>query len=191
MPRRLKPDPYTRTCTHMNAKSGVPVCTHHLPFLHIHGEHWGGHTHSHIHKPCATANSQAHTSAIHTHTCTRAHVEWWERSQCLLINTGGRLKPLTQCAAMSFLWFTTHAGTIHNWPQRAIIELSNCLCTHTHIHKHIHSSLHEFSQKTTNVYKVLTTARHHLQTKYTLFNRHELWWTYTQSPQMQFSHTDG
>lgn len=51
-----------------------------------------------------------------------------EKSGCL-INTSGRLKPLTQWAA-AVSTSTTQAAKIHNWPQRAIIKSSVCLPAH-------------------------------------------------------------
>lgn len=101
------------------------------------------HTHTHLHIGVLTfLHIRNNCSCRHTYPPTttdslerarrRFRTQTWrrERSQCRLIDTGGRLKPLTQWAATSCLWFTTHAGKIHNWPQRAIIGSCTCLVTH-------------------------------------------------------------
>lgn len=64
-----------------------------------------------------------HTSSKHTQT---HKMGWWESSQCGLINSGGRLKPLTQWAAMSCLWFLDKP----HMPERSIPDLNRQLLNH-------------------------------------------------------------
>ena len=168
--------------------------THYLEFLHIHGDRSCHQTHSHTFSPpphihthihtlthVRTTNSHAHIATVlslslsHTHTrkhtCTQ--MGWRESSQCWLINSGGRLKPLTQWAAMSCLWFPDKPHTLDRSITDLNVQLLNrlpvCLLTHiTGSFMHTHTQIYTYKILTYTT--ILYTPRLHLFTEWCCCN---------------------
>lgn len=115
---------------------------------------------SHSHTSVAAVRVNTHRST-HNHKFSCTHINslhsqmgWRESSQCWLINSGGRLKPLTQWAAMSFLWFSDKP----DMPERSITDLNVqllnrlpvCLLTHrsgSFMHTHIPTHVFKLNYK--------------------------------------------
>lgn len=103
--------------------------------------------HYHTHRRTQRPPTYARTTQTHADT----NVVAGESSQCWLINSGGRLKPLTQWTAMSCLWFPDKPHMLKRSITDLNVQLLNrlpvCLLTHRDTHT---SQTHEISLSSLN-----------------------------------------